>query len=59
MTRDQIIAQLRERIVAFAISRESKEVAEDLAQDVLMVVREKYSQVTELTELVPLSFQTS
>jgi RNA polymerase sigma-70 factor (ECF subfamily) len=57
MTRDQIIVQLRERIVAFATSRGSREVAEDLAQNVLMVLHEKYSQVTELTELVPLSFQ--
>ena len=57
MTRDQIIAHLRERIVAFATSRGSREVAEDLAQDVLMVLHEKYFQVTELTELVPLSFQ--
>jgi len=57
MTRDQIIGQLRERIVAFATSRGSREVAEDLAQEVFMVLHEKYSQVTELTELVPLSFQ--
>lgn len=57
MTRDQIIGQIRERIVAFATSRGSREVAEDLAQEVLMVLHEKYPQVTELTELVPLSFQ--
>jgi len=57
MTRDQIMNHLRERIVAFATSRGSREVAEDLAQDVFMVLHEKYPQVTELTELVPLSFQ--
>ena len=57
MARDQIIGQLRERIVAFATSRGSREVAEDLAQEVLLVLHEKYPQVTELTELVPLSFQ--
>lgn len=57
MTRDQIIRQLRERIVAFATSRGSREVAEDLAQDVLMVLHEKYSQVIEIMELVPLAFQ--
>ena len=57
MARDQSIAQLRERIVAFATSRGSKDVAEDLAQEVLLVLHEKYSQVTELTELVPLTFQ--
>lgn len=57
MTRDQIIERLRERIVAFATSRGRREMAEDLAQEVLMVLHEKYSQVTELTELIPLSFQ--
>jgi RNA polymerase sigma-70 factor (ECF subfamily) len=57
MTREQIIGQLRERIVAFATSRGSREVAEDLAQEVLMVLHEKYPQVTEIAELVPLSFQ--
>ncbi|MCA9476962.1 MAG: sigma-70 family RNA polymerase sigma factor, partial [Nitrospira sp.] len=31
--------------------------AEDVVQDVLMVLHEKYPQVTSLTELVPLSFQ--
>ena len=43
--------------MAFATSRGSREVAEDLAQEVFMVLHEKYSQVTELAELVPLSFQ--
>lgn len=31
--------------------------AEDLVQDVMIVLHEKYPQVTDLTELVPLSFQ--
>lgn len=57
MTRDDILKHLRERIVAFATSRGSREMAEDVVQDVLMVLHEKYPQVTELTELVPLSFQ--
>jgi len=57
VTREDILRQLRERIVAFATSRGLRDSAEDVAQDVLMVLHEKYSQVTELTELVPLSFQ--
>jgi len=57
LTREEILRQLRERIVAFATSRGSREGAEDLTQDVLMVLHEKYPHVTELTELVPLSFQ--
>ncbi|MFZ1745739.1 MAG: RNA polymerase sigma factor [Nitrospirales bacterium] len=57
MTREEILRQLRERIVAFATSRGRREVAEDLAQEVLMILHEKYPHVTEITELVPLSFQ--
>ncbi len=57
MEREEILARLRERIVAFAASKWSREVAEDLAQEVLIVLHEKYRQVTELNELLPLSFQ--
>jgi len=57
MEREAILGKLRERIVAFAASRWSREVAEDLAQEVLIVLHEKYGQVTELNELLPLSFQ--
>lgn len=57
MTRDQILTSLRERILAFATSRVSRDHAEDLTQEVLTVLHEKYSQVTELVELVPLAFQ--
>lgn len=57
LTREEILRQLRERIVAFATSRGVRESAEDFAQDVMMVLHEKYPHVTELTELVPLAFQ--
>ncbi len=57
MNRDQILASLRERILAFATSRVSREHAEDLTQEVLVVLHEKYPHVVELTELVPLAFQ--
>lgn len=57
MNRDQILGTLRERILAFATSRLSRDHAEDLAQEVLALLHEKYSHVTELTELVPLAFQ--
>ena len=57
MTRDEILTSLRERILAFATSRVSREVAEDLTQEVLVLLHEKYARVTELTELVPLAFQ--
>ncbi|BCA56296.1 putative RNA polymerase sigma factor [Nitrospira sp. KM1] len=57
MDREQTLAALRERILAFATSRISRDRAEDLTQDVLTVLHEKYPLVTELTDLVPLAFQ--
>lgn len=55
--RSRILTALRERIVAFAASRVQRDVAEDLAQEVLMVLEEKYSRLGAAEELVPLSFQ--
>jgi RNA polymerase sigma-70 factor (ECF subfamily) len=57
VNRDQILSQLRERIVAFAASRISKDMAEDLCQEVMLLLHEKYAHVEELTELVPLALQ--
>jgi RNA polymerase sigma-70 factor (ECF subfamily) len=57
MDREEILASLRERILAFAALRVSRDRAEDLVQDVFSVLHEKYARVTELTELVPLAFQ--
>jgi RNA polymerase sigma-70 factor (ECF subfamily) len=57
MDRDQILAALRERILTFATLRVSRNLAEDLAQEVLVVLHGKYPHVTDLTELVPLAFQ--
>ena len=57
MTRDEILTSLRERILSFATSRVSKDLAEDLTQEVLVLLHEKYARVTELTELIPLAFQ--
>jgi RNA polymerase sigma-70 factor (ECF subfamily) len=52
--RDAVLASLRERIVAFAASRLSRDVAEDLTQDVLLLIHEKYPEVERIEELVPL-----
>jgi len=57
LTREQILARLRERIVAFAASRYARESAEDLAQEVLVVIHEKYGQLERLEDLLPLAFQ--
>ena len=57
MDREQILARLRERIVAFAASHLSRDAAEDLAQEVLLLLHEKYSHVERVEELLPLSLQ--
>lgn len=57
MHRDEVLARLRERIVAFAASRIQKDQAEDLAQEVLVVLEQKYGEVTALDELFPLSLK--
>jgi RNA polymerase sigma-70 factor, ECF subfamily len=55
--REQILAALRERIVAFVASRLSRDVADDLAQEVLLLLHEKYAAVERLDELLPLALR--
>jgi RNA polymerase sigma-70 factor, ECF subfamily len=55
--RDEILSKLRERILAFAASRLRKETAEDLTQDTLMLLQQKYGHVTRMEELVPLALR--
>lgn len=57
MERDEILLRLRERIVAFAASRIAGDSAEDLAQETLMLLHDKYAHVTRLEELFPLSMR--
>ncbi|HTT61964.1 MAG TPA: RNA polymerase sigma factor [Bryobacteraceae bacterium] len=57
MEREQILLKLRERIVAFAASHVQGDIAEDLAQEVLILLHEKYHRVERLEELVPLALQ--
>lgn len=57
MDREEILARLRERIVAFAASRIARDTAEDLVQEVMVLLEEKYRHVSELDELLPLSLQ--
>jgi RNA polymerase sigma-70 factor, ECF subfamily len=55
--RDEILARLRERIVLSAASLVSRDVAEDLAQEVLILLHEKYAHLHRLEDLLPLSLQ--
>ena len=55
--REEILSKLRERIVTFAASCISRDVAEDLAQEVLMLLHEKYAHLAKPEDLLPLSLQ--
>lgn len=57
MPREEILAKLRERIVVFAASHIARDVAEDLAQEVLMLLHEKYAHLERPEDLLPLSLQ--
>jgi RNA polymerase sigma-70 factor (ECF subfamily) len=57
VSREEVLAQLRERIVRFAASHVARETAEDLAQEVLMLLHEKYAHLEDPVELLPLSLQ--
>jgi len=55
--RGALLSILRERIIGYAASRIGRDSAEDLAQDVLILLEEKYPQVDGIADLVPLSLQ--
>jgi RNA polymerase sigma-70 factor (ECF subfamily) len=55
--REQVLVKLRERIVRFAASHLSRDAAEDLAQEVLLLLHEKYPHLKSAEELLPLSLQ--
>src|SRR3954451_24078326 len=54
---EQLLAKLRERIVLFAASHLSRDAAEDLAQEVLLLLHEKYAHLDRVEDLLPLSLQ--
>ncbi|HEX6894312.1 MAG TPA: sigma-70 family RNA polymerase sigma factor [Bryobacteraceae bacterium] len=56
-TREQLLEKLRERIVGFAASKMQRDAAEDLAQEVLLLLHEKYGHLDRLEDLLPLSLQ--
>ena len=56
-SREEILEKLRERIVGFAASRLQRDAAEDLAQEVLILLHQKYGHLERLEDLLPLSLQ--
>jgi RNA polymerase sigma-70 factor, ECF subfamily len=61
VTRNQILELLRERIVRFAASRlggaAADGAADDIAQEVLLVLHEKYPALDRVEDLLPLSIE--
>ena len=57
VSREEVLTKLRERIVAFAASHISRDAAEDLAQEVLMLLHEKYAHLESPEDLLPLSLR--
>ncbi len=61
MDRDEILTRLRERIVRYAASQlqgsSTGDQAQDLAQEVLIVLHEKYPELYRLEDLLPLSLE--
>jgi RNA polymerase sigma-70 factor (ECF subfamily) len=55
--REEILRRLRERLVLFAASRSTREAAEDLAQEVLVVLHEKYQHLDRIEDLLPVSLE--
>jgi RNA polymerase sigma-70 factor (ECF subfamily) len=55
--REEVLAKLRERIVAFAASHISRDAAEDVAQETLMLLHEKYAHLERAEDLLPLSLK--
>ncbi|HJV23879.1 MAG TPA: RNA polymerase sigma factor [Holophagaceae bacterium] len=54
---EALLANLRERMVAFAASRYAGLHAEDLAQETLVVIHEKYAHLSRVEDLLPVCFQ--
>src|SRR5579863_2357919 len=61
MDRAEILTRLRERIVRYAASQlrgsSTGDLAQDLAQEVLIVLHQKYSELDRIEDLLPLSLE--
>lgn len=55
--REQLLAAIRERMVAYASSHLGKEWAEDMAQEALLVLETKYADKDRPEDLLPIAFQ--
>ncbi len=56
-TRSQLLVLIRERIVNYGTSHVGRESAEDLAQDTLMLLEQKYSNLEQMGDLLPVAIR--
>ncbi len=59
MQTDEILSKLRERIVAYAAFHLSRDLAEDVAQEVMLLLHTKYGNVSAADDLVPLAIENA
>ena len=59
MTREDHLSSIRERLLRAWTYKVGKDVAEDIAQETLLLLESKYKHVTGATDLVKLSFTIS
>jgi RNA polymerase sigma-70 factor (ECF subfamily) len=52
-----VLCKLRERIVGYAASRMQRDAAEDLAQEVLILLHEKYAHLERIEDLFPVALK--
>ena len=57
VAREEVLSQLRERIVRFAASHIAGDAAEDVAQEVLILLHEKYAHLERPEDLLPVALQ--
>lgn len=55
--KEDILSRVRERVLRFAAARASRDVAEDIAQETLLLLTTKYGHLDALADLVPLSMR--
>jgi RNA polymerase sigma-70 factor, ECF subfamily len=54
---DAILSQIRQRVLGFVAARAPRDVAEDIAQESLLLLTTKYAHLHEAADLVPLSLR--
>src|SRR4030081_3219214 len=53
--REKLLATLRERIINYAASRVGRDAAEDLAQETLLLIEQKYPHLHAESDLLPVA----